>query len=225
MPLTVVETADLPTALAPTPDLPFVPETDAPGEFDRQVAVYEALGVPTLLGLPPGGLAHAVAPLRDLAAMSAEPGGDDAAGFVLVLPVDPNDLVPAMRRRDLRGVSVIPRDEVAGYRAEVPVPAGPYLLIGVDVGSEFCGSTPADALTVIRGRGRSGLTIAEGVALAVVRPDRLRPGRCWSLLASRAGNQRVPAVWISERRAKLGWCWDRNPHTWLGAASAAGRVG
>jgi hypothetical protein len=35
----------------------------------------------------------------------------------------------------------------------------------------------------------------------------------------------VPAVWISERRAKLGWCWDRNPHTWLGAASATGRVG
>jgi hypothetical protein len=43
-------------------------------------------------------------------------------------------------------------------------------------------------------------------------------------MGSRAGNQRVPAVWISERRPKVGWCWDRNPHTWLGAASAGGRT-
>jgi len=24
-----------------------------------------------------------------------------------------------------------------------------------------------------------------------------------------------------QRRPKLGWCWDRNPHTWLSTASAA----
>ena len=27
-------------------------------------------------------------------------------------------------------------------------------------------------------------------------------------------------MWISERAPKLGWCWDGNPHTWLGTASA-----
>ncbi|WP_407937642.1 DUF5701 family protein [Mycobacteroides franklinii] len=35
---------------------------------------------------------------------------------------------------------------------------------------------------------------------------------------------RVPAIWISDGRPKLGWCWDRNPHTWLGMASCRGRV-
>jgi hypothetical protein len=31
-------------------------------------------------------------------------------------------------------------------------------------------------------------------------------------------------MWISERAPKLGWCWDGNPHDWLGVASAAGRA-
>lgn len=95
----------------------------------------------------------------------------------------------------------------------------------MDTGSEFCDVRPADARTAIAERGRTPLTIAEGIALVTVRPDMLRRNRCFSLLASRAQNQRVPAIWISERRAKLGWCWDRNPRSWLGAASTAGRVG
>ena len=153
--------------------------------------------------------------------------GDDVP-FVLVLPgLDLNDVAPAMRRGTRLGVSVIDRDEAPTYRPlpGVEVPAVPYLLWGVDTGSELCNVRPEDALVTITGRGRTPLTIDEGVALVVVRPDMLRPNKCFSLLASRTGtNQRVPAVWISERRAKLGWCWDRNPHTWLGAASAADRL-
>ncbi len=229
MSLVVTEVGDVPTALAPTPDLPYV-AGDPGAEFDRQVAAYEALGAAELLGVP-GALAERVAPLRTLVSgIAPAPGAverDDAAAFVLVLPaLDPNDLAPAMRRGGRRGVSVIGREEMATY-APVPgveVPTGPYLLTGIDVGSDFRDVRPQDALGTIRDRGRTGLTIAEGVALAVVRPDLLRPNRCWSLLASRAGNQRVPAVWISQRRAKLGWCWDGNPHTWLGAASAGARV-
>lgn len=229
MSLVVTEVGDLPTVLAPTPALPYRP-ADPGAEFDRQVAVYEALGAAALLGSP-GALAERVAPLRALVAgITPAPGAverDDAAPFVLVLPaLDPNDLAPAMRRGERRGVSVIGREELATY-APIPgveVPGAPYLLTGIDVGSDFRDVAPRDALVTIRERGRTGLTIAEGVALAVVRPDLLRPNRCWSLLASRAGNQRVPAVWISERRAKLGWCWDGNPHTWLGAASAGARV-
>jgi hypothetical protein len=122
---------------------------------------------------------------------------------------------------------VIDDAEMAGYLPlpDLALPTGPYLLHGVDTGSEFCGITPESALRTVRERDRTPLTIAEGLALVTVRPDMLRSNRCFSLMASRAGNQRVPAVWISERRAKLGWCWDRNPHTWLGAASATGRVG
>ena len=144
--------------------------------------------------------------------------------FVLVVPgLDVNDLAPAMRRGAKLGVSVIDRDEAPTYKAIVDVPDEPYLLWGIDTGSEFCNVTPETALATVTGRGRTPLTIDEGVALTIVRPDMLRPNKCFSLMGSRTGtNQRVPAVWISERRAKLGWCWDRNPHTWLGAASASG---
>jgi len=148
--------------------------------------------------------------------------------FVLVVPADANDLTPAMRLRGRQGVSVLGRDEAPAYRPlpDVAVPEGPaYLLLDVDTGSEFCGVRPEDALATIRGRRRTPLTVAEGISLVVLRPDMLRPNRCFSLLASRDGSQRVPAIWISERRPKLGWCWDRNPHTWLGSASAAARLG
>ena len=218
------------------------PAADPQAEFDRQVQAYTDLGVAALLGLDAAGLRSLTEPLRALvAALPASPAdaadaGDDHVPFVLVLSPealaehghDVNAVVPAMRRGRQRGVSVIDRDELATYRPieGVEQPAGQaWLLCGIDTGSEFCGTRPEDALAAVRARGRTPLTIAEGVALTVVRPDMLRPNKCYSLMGSRAGNQRVPAVWISERRAKLGWCWDRNPHTWLGAASAAGRQG
>nr|WP_157857446.1 DUF5701 family protein [Streptomyces yerevanensis] len=39
----------------------------------------------------------------------------------------------------------------------------------------------------------------------------------------RSGDRRVPAIWISQKTPKLGWCWEGNPHTWLGMASAGDR--
>ncbi|MGW0174505.1 DUF5701 family protein [Rhodococcus sp. NPDC003322] len=33
------------------------------------------------------------------------------------------------------------------------------------------------------------------------------------------------ALWISQRRPKLGWCWNGNPHSRLGSASAGRRIG
>lgn len=208
-----------------------VPRPDPAAELDRQVEVYAALGVAGLAGFSRQALHDVVAPLRAaLPPVHAAVGAADPADhvpFVLVLDVDPNDAAPAMRRGTRRGVSVIGRDEASTYLPidGVAVPAGPaYLLTDVDTGSELCGVRPSDALTTVRERGRTPLTMAEGVALTIVRPDLLRPNRCYSLLASRAGNRRVPAIWISERRPKLGWCWDGNPHTWLGAASAGARV-
>jgi len=55
-------------------------------------------------------------------------------------------------------------------------------------------------------------------------PDALHARTAYSLLASRMGDQRVPALWMSYGAPRLGWCWDRNPHTWLGSASAAARI-
>ena len=65
--------------------------------------------------------------------------------------------------------------------------------------------------------------IEEGVALLTHFPEFLQPNNCCSLLASRCGDKRVPALWLSEGRPKLGWCWAGNPHTWLGSASCAKR--
>jgi len=225
--------AALPTVLAPTPPAvdPTHPPLDAEAELDRQIDTLVAFGVPALVGTDEAGFRTAVAPLRALLPDGAVPPGvppEDHVPFVLVVPTDINTAVPAMRRGDRRGVSVIGPDEAAGYRplAGIDVPGGVgYLLTGIDTGSEFRGVPPAQALVTIRDRNRTPLTMTEGVALVTVRPDMLRPNRCFSLMASRADNQRVPAIWISRNRPKLGWCWDRNPHTWLGAASARARVG
>lgn len=223
----------LPTVASPgsTAATTFDPAADPRTELERQVTAYVELGFPALLGITDDEFRARVAPLASVApaapATPAVPG--DGAAFVLVVPgLDVNDTAPAMRRGSRLGVSVIDRDEAPTYRPlpGLDVPVEPYLLVDVDTGSELCNVRPEDALVTVTGRGRTPLTIDEGVAVVVVRPDLLRPNKCFSLMGSRTGtNQRVPAVWISERRAKLGWCWDRNPHTWLGAASAAGRAG
>ena len=212
---------------------PYDPDAPAVAELDRQVRAALDLGLAAVHGLSAEALDAAVAPLRAaLAAGAAEAPSsvdpDDHVPFVLVLDggtASANAAVPALRRGSRPGVSVIDDDEMAGYvpLPDLDIPAAPYLLLDVDTGTEFCNIRPEDALATVRGRGRTPLTVAEGIALVALRPDMLRPNRCFSLMGSRAQNQRVPAVWISERRPKLGWCWDRNPHTWLGAASAGGR--
>ena len=83
---------------------------------------------------------------------------------------------------------------------------------------------PEEALPVILRRGRTPLTIEEGIAVVTHAPHVLERNRCFMLSGSRRGDRRVPAMWISAGAPKLGWCWDGNPHGWLGVASAAGRV-
>ncbi|MEE6286397.1 DUF5701 family protein [Georgenia sp. MJ173] len=238
MPQAVVQhRSDLPTLAAPSSAAAtaFDPAASLSAELDRQVQVYLDLGLAELTGATPEGLRELAEPLRaslpvpDAAAADAVPA-EDRVPFVLVLDVlreRPNDAVPAMRLGARTGMSVIDDDEIATYRpvARLDLPTGAYLLTGIDTGGRFLNVAPADALAAIDAEGRTPLTVAEGLALVTVRPDMLRPGRCFSLAGSRTGtNQRVPAVWISQRQPKLGWCWDRNPHTWLGTASAQGRT-
>lgn len=108
----------------------------------------------------------------------------------------------------------------------VELPASPtYLALDVDLGAAYRNVRPEDALREILAAGRSPLTIDEGIALMLQQPQAIAPNWGFSLAGSRCGDQRVPALWVSEGRPKLGWCWDRNPHTWLGTASCAGRSG
>jgi len=107
----------------------------------------------------------------------------------------------------------------------VELPDAPaYLAVDVDLGAASRNVRPEDALRDILAAGRSPLTLDEGIALVLQQPEVIAPNWGFSMAGSRRGDQRVPAFWISEGGPKLGWCWDRNPHTWLGTASCARRT-
>ena len=158
--------------------------------------------------------------------------------FVLVLTRDlvtPERTVPLLRLWGPRGPGTRPgrvdrnhaEGDLAGYH---PIegcepPGAAYLLVDVERGEEFCNVRPEEATATIRSRGRTPLTIDEGIALVTQVPGTLEKNRCFMLAGSRRHDRRVPALWISERAPKLGWCWDGNPHTWLGTASAGSRLG
>jgi hypothetical protein len=118
-------------------------------------------------------------------------------------------------------------DDIARFRPlpELGVPRAPYLLLDVDTGEDTLGRTPAEVLPELVSRGRLPLTIAEGLAVLVSEPGVLTSRNAFSLLGSRAGDKRVPALWTSSRRPRLGWCYQGAPHSWLGSASCAGRLG
>jgi hypothetical protein len=207
--------------------------------FDHQVDTLLDLGYPALAGTTDGELTDRLAPLREAAATlpdlpeTDEPG---RASLVLVLTrelVDPERAVPLLRLAPAgRKAGIVDRNHgeegLAPYRpiehVHLPDP-GAYLLLDVDRGVEFRGVRPEEALPVVLGRGRTPLTIEEGIAVVTHAPQLLEKNRCFMLSGSRRGDRRVPAMWISERAPKLGWCWDGNPHDWLGVASAGARLG
>jgi hypothetical protein len=206
----------------------------APATFDEQVARVLALDLPSRTGVGVRRLRGALAALRDRALL-AEAAADPSAGTVPALLVVTRDWLPsdlAMGGAVWKGrpgrVEMTPTTP-EDYRTidEVELPeASAYLLLDVDTGADLQDVRPEDALVALRERGRTPLTIDEGVALLLHHPSILAERNAYSLLASRQpGSQRVPAVWTSFKAPRLGWCWDRNPHTWLGSASAAGRVG
>ncbi|GAA4481312.1 DUF5701 family protein [Rhodococcus olei] len=209
--------------------------TEPETEFDRQLHVLIDLGYPALTGQTAAEFAEALTPLRTVANRSPAERGDDHIPFVLVVartadgaPIDSHDAMGRTAFGVHRGFADLEPDDLARFRPVegVTVPGGVgYLLLDVDTGSDYLNVTPADALTTVTDRGRTGLTVEEGIALLTARPDMLRKNKCFSLLASRCGDKRVPALWISQRRPKLGWCWNGNPHTWLGSASATERIG
>ena len=168
-------------------------------EFDRQAARLAALGVP----------ADALEPLRALA---------PAGGFVIVAP----------GRAEVAGLQwMLAPDELAAFAPITPVdvPDAPaYLIAGLDVGRDNRNVTPDDALPPILAAGRQPLTIDEGLAVAMHVDGAVQTNAGFSLAGSRCGDRRVPALWISKRKPKLGWCWAGNPHTWLGTASCAMRI-
>ena len=149
---------------------------------------------------------------------------------VLTLSRDVVPVADAAARVERRGREVVlghlTPDELDSFTPidAVELPAAPaYLAIDVDLGADSRNTRPEDALRDILEAGRSPLTLDEGIALVLQQPEAIAHNWGFSMAGSRRGDQRVPAFWISEGRPKLGWCWDRNPHTWLGTASCSRR--
>ena len=188
--------------------------TSAQAELDRQVGVLLARG-------------YAELPAEDVALLRHSL--DDTHGaFVLVAPpIPPAAAMALVEREGATGFSVMDADDLARF---VPIPSvrlpagGAYLLTDVDPGAGSRNVRPNDALVAIESAGRSPLTIDEGIALVTQRPEAVARNAGFSLCGSRCGDKRVAALWISQGRPKLGWCWAGNPHTWLGSASCARRV-
>jgi hypothetical protein len=199
--------------------------------FDRQVAILQGLGYPQIAGMSGDAFAQLSAPLRArLAEVPAEAVESDIP-FVLVLDrrlVPAEKSMPLVEQNGRQGViDMNPTDPSAFTSIEdVRLPEGPaYLAVDIDTGQETLNVTPDDALGLIAAKGRSPLTIEEGIAVLTQFPGVLRSRNAFSLAGSRRGDRRVPALWTSKGSPRLGWCWAGNPHTWLGSASCGSRLG
>ncbi len=202
--------------------------------FDRQVNNLLQKGYADAAGLPAEEFLAHIEPLRLKLADLVAPEVDLEAGrlpFVIVIKSDLVGTDAAMalvEREGKRGVIKLyphePKDFLPIQGALIPK-AKAYLLIDIDRGKDTINLPPSEAMKLIVNDNRLPLTIDEGVAIVTQFPDFLRKNSCFSLLASRhSGDKRVPAIWINGQKCpNLGWCWDGNPHTWLGSASGGSR--
>ena len=197
-------------------------------EFDRQLQNLLDKGYPDLAGTNVTEFTALVEPLRELVDGQAPAG--DGVSFLIVVARSLVGTVGAVEQFDVggkRGWTEM-ADEIDGYQPidEVDVPAVPaYLLVDVTTGKETLNVRPNDALPTITAAGRTPLTIDEGVALVTQCPDVFTARNAFQALGSRNASKRIPSFWMSKGAPRLGWCWAGNPHTWLGAASAAVRRG
>jgi hypothetical protein len=201
----------------------------AAAEFARQVQSFVDAGYPAAAGLHPDAFRALLEPLRThaLAARASEP---DRVPFALVVTggvVEADRAMPLIHWRSTTGWTELTSEELSAFRPidGVDLPGGPaYLVTDVDTGAGTLDVRARDALPRIVAEGRTPLTIDEGVSLLALFPGILKERNAFFLPGSRCGDKRVTALWVSKGHPRLGWCWEGNPHTWLGSASAGARL-
>lgn len=203
-------------------------------EFERQVENLIQKGYPALAGLNEHEFKKHLQPLKEKADEIEKKVEEPQPGrvpFIIVVKSDWVNVDKAMQlveQKNKLGFSVMDADEMETFKPIdcIELPNGiAYLAIDIDTGKKTLNITPNDAIKMIVHENRSPLTLEEGVALVTHYPDILMKNNGFSLPGSRRGDRRVTALWISEGKPKLGWCWAGNPHTWLGSASCVERVG
>ena len=198
-------------------------------ELDRQIRTYLPFAGDTLQAY--------VDPLHDLlddvpdrVPDHVSAGGGGCYAFVLVATSALLPTLDEVSRFSVRGTDgwTDMHDELPTYRDLVDVPGPVYLLTDVGTGPETLNFRPDAALPMVRAAGRTPLTLDEGVAVVRQFPSVFRDHNAFQALATRSPvapyTKRVPSFWVSKGAPRLGWCWAGNPHTWLGAASAAARL-
>lgn len=160
-------------------------------------------------------------------------------GVVVVHPslVTPSRLAPLLEREGKSGFVVVDMVDLDEFQPldDTTIPDEPlYVISDIDRGDDMLNWSPDEALKELNGRGRRPLTINEGISWLLQCPNQLEQGRCFMTIGSRKPKKngldaRTPAIWISNGTGrdgkdnrgapKVGWCWARNRHTWLGFAS------
>lgn len=205
-------------------------------EFNRQVENLLSKDYPKLANISKEKFLKYILPLKDklkdldLKDINIEKGH---LPFVIVVQnslIPVNKTVPLINKDGKSGAVKLFPHKPTDFQTleEVIIPNNPvYLLIDIDRGKGSINLAPIEAMKVIKQENRTPLTIEEGVAIVTHFPEFLTKNNCFSLLASRhTGDKRVPALWINAKKnVNLGWCWEGNPHTWLGSASASQRIG
>lgn len=205
-------------------------------EFETQIQMLLDKQYPGLAGRTEQEFLDLLTPLRSLLPRIEPSKIDVEQGHLPFVIVVTSTFIPAEQRMAVTektgksGITKLFPLQPADFHTieEVTLPEqSVYLLVDVDRGKESINKPPSEAMKEIVAAGRSPLTIDEGIALVTHYPDFLMKNNCFSLLASRhTGDQRVPAIWINgSQQPNLGWCWNGNPHTWLGSASCRERLG
>ena len=197
-------------------------------EFDRQLQTLLDKKYPALAGVADSEFVTRVESLRPAAREADWPPGDRIP-FVVVVGSRVVPTVAAVEKFEVASRSGFTdmQDEIEDYRPidGLIVPVAPvYLLLDVDTGADTLNVRPNNALPLITGQGRTPLTVDEGIAVVTQFPEVFKARNAFQALGSRAANKRIPSFWVSKGAPRLGWCWAGNPHTWLGAASAGGRI-
>lgn len=191
-------------------------------QFDEQVAQYCDSGLPSALGYSDEAFRRWVEPLREH--VPADPSDADLPIVLIVPGAGADAAMPLVRQGEHAGYVDMRPVGPAEFRPVVPVPTSPYLLIDVRLGRDSLGIPPSRAGADLAARGRSALTIEEGIAVALLHPGILRRHHAIQMLASRDSSKRIPSLWVTkDGRPRLGWCFEGVPHSWMGTASAAER--